>query len=148
MKKKFDDIFAATKYTKALETIRKLKNDLAGELKEKKADHNLFKERAETAANLKQQAARAQDKKQEIEERIRAAQEREQQMDEDLKALHATYQKIRTIADQVKARAASPASSCCQLRVGVEGRDPPCLLSSPRLGCCALAPAAPSSNAL
>ena len=29
LKKKFDDIFAATKYTKALETIRKLKTDQA-----------------------------------------------------------------------------------------------------------------------
>jgi hypothetical protein len=29
LKKRFDDIFAATKYTKALEAIRKLKTDQA-----------------------------------------------------------------------------------------------------------------------
>lgn len=105
LKKKFDDIFAATKYTKALETIRKLKNELAGELKEKKADHNLLKERQETAATLKKQVANATQRKGDIEERIRKAQEREQELDAELGQLHAKAAKIRGIADQIKARA-------------------------------------------
>ena len=37
LKKKFDDIFAATKYTKALETIRKLKTEQAQGIRVRRA---------------------------------------------------------------------------------------------------------------
>jgi DNA repair exonuclease SbcCD ATPase subunit len=36
LKKKFDDIFASTRYTKALDVIKKQKKDLAQQLKEAK----------------------------------------------------------------------------------------------------------------
>lgn len=126
LKKKFDDIFAATKYTKALETIRKLKNEMASELKEKKGEHSLLKERTETAATLKKQVGHATEKKAEIEERIRAAQAREAELDEEMKALDATYNKIKNLADQMKARrrrdGGSPVGSFALLRLSPRSR--------------------------
>jgi DNA repair exonuclease SbcCD ATPase subunit len=47
LKKKFDDIFSATRYTKALEAIRKLKSEQTAQIKE----HKLKLETLETRAN-------------------------------------------------------------------------------------------------
>jgi DNA repair protein RAD50 len=42
LKSKFDDIFAATKYTKALDAFRKLKAEKAAELKVRRPWFELF----------------------------------------------------------------------------------------------------------
>ena len=73
LKKKFDDIFAATRYTKALEAIAKLKKDKSVDVKEKKAQLETLKAHKETAARLRQQMAEAADRKRELEAEIAAA---------------------------------------------------------------------------
>jgi DNA repair protein RAD50 len=53
LKKRFDDIFAATKYTKALEAIRKLKTEQAGRIKEMKPTLDKLKNLKDQAHKLK-----------------------------------------------------------------------------------------------
>ncbi|GAX75467.1 hypothetical protein CEUSTIGMA_g2910.t1 [Chlamydomonas eustigma] len=55
LKEKFDDIFSATKYTKALEALRKLKADKASEVKLLKAKLETIKTQRDTAMRLKKE---------------------------------------------------------------------------------------------
>ena len=57
LKKKFDDIFAATKYTKALDALRKLRTDKGGEVKEMKLRLEHLKTHRDTAAELRAKIA-------------------------------------------------------------------------------------------
>ena len=52
LKKKFDDIFSATKYTKALEHIRKLRVEQVGEIKDAKAKCEMLRVRKDHAVKL------------------------------------------------------------------------------------------------
>ena len=52
LKKKFDDIFSATKYTKALEHIRKLRVEQVGEIKDAKVKCEMLRVRKDHAVNL------------------------------------------------------------------------------------------------
>ncbi len=63
LKKKFDDIFAATRYTKALETIKKFRKDQAQEVKE-------LKLKLETIAVHRQQAHKCADDEQRLQRRL------------------------------------------------------------------------------
>ncbi|PSC68536.1 DNA repair RAD50 [Micractinium conductrix] len=55
LKKKFDDIFAATKYTKALEVLRKLYTEKASEVKLMKANLEVTKTKKDQAQRLRQE---------------------------------------------------------------------------------------------
>ena len=52
LKKKFDDIFSATKYTKALEHIRKLRVEQVGEIKDAKAKCEMLRVRKDHVVKL------------------------------------------------------------------------------------------------
>lgn len=87
LKKKFDDIFAATKYTKALEVLRKLQTEKAQEVKEMrlKLDHaKTIKDQAQKLkAEIKSGGAKAAEYEQRIAElgaEIEAAQQRQDEL--------------------------------------------------------------------
>ena len=57
LKKRFEDIFAATKYTKALEAIRKLKTEQAGKIKEMRPTLDKLKNLKDQATKLRSDLA-------------------------------------------------------------------------------------------
>lgn len=57
LKAKFDDIFAATKYTKALEALRKLRAERAAELKEARLRLEHARTHLDAAARLRRRVA-------------------------------------------------------------------------------------------
>jgi DNA repair protein RAD50 len=56
LKKKFDDIFASTRYTKALDSIRKLKKEQTSQLKDYQGDLGALEAYRDTANKLKKDA--------------------------------------------------------------------------------------------
>jgi len=71
VKKRFDDIFAATKYTKALEEIKKLKNKQTTEAKEKRLQLETLKSYRDQAHRLTATVAESQQSIEAHEENIR-----------------------------------------------------------------------------
>lgn len=57
LKDRFDDIFAATRYTKALEAIFKLRKEKATEIKVMEADLKVIEANVETAHKVRKQSA-------------------------------------------------------------------------------------------
>ncbi|KAL4437341.1 hypothetical protein ABPG75_004480 [Micractinium tetrahymenae] len=87
LKKKFDDIFAATKYTKALEVLRKLQTEKAQEVKEMRLKLEHAKTIKDQAQKLKAEiesgsakAAEYQQRIAELEADINAAQQRQDEL--------------------------------------------------------------------
>lgn len=62
LKKKFDDIFSATRYTKALEVIKKLHKDQAQEIKTYKLQLENLQTKKDIAYKLREQISQAQEK--------------------------------------------------------------------------------------
>jgi DNA repair protein RAD50 len=59
LKKKFDDIFSATKYTKALDDLRKIRKEKVTDTQNKKKDLEVLKTHKDHAARLRTQIAEA-----------------------------------------------------------------------------------------
>ncbi|KAI7835827.1 hypothetical protein COHA_010280 [Chlorella ohadii] len=96
LKKKFDDIFAATKYTKALEALRKLRTEKAQEVKE-------LKLKLEHTKTLKDQAAKLRGEEKQGRARLRELQEQIGRLDRDSEEastrLRELATQLNTIAD-------------------------------------------------
>lgn len=72
LKKKFDDIFAATRYTKALESIKNVRKDLAGELKMEQQKLDFLRSDLDKANKLRYNRESTQDRIKEAEGQIRS----------------------------------------------------------------------------
>ena len=72
LKKKFDDIFAATRYTKALESIRSVRKDLAGKLKLEQQKLDFLRGDLDKANKLRHNRESTQNRIREGEEQIRS----------------------------------------------------------------------------
>ena len=70
LKKKFDDIFAATKYTKALDDLRKLRKKTVQDVKEMKLKLETVKEKKDQAARLRLTVAEGRDRTEKFEKEI------------------------------------------------------------------------------
>ena len=72
LKKKFDDIFAATRYTKALESIKNVRKDLAGELKMEQQKLDFLRSDLDKANKLRHNGESTQERIKEAEDQIRS----------------------------------------------------------------------------
>ncbi|ORY43318.1 hypothetical protein BCR33DRAFT_738609 [Rhizoclosmatium globosum] len=105
LKKKFDEIFASTRYTKALEAIKALRKDQTSQIK---VDQN---ELAHLKAN-RQRAETLMKDKEEVEEKIQVAKDRQIQLDEHeipeveakIQNLNREHQKLNDLIQNIQQR--------------------------------------------
>lgn len=96
LKDKFDDIFSATKYTKALEALRKLRTEKVAEVKLMKANLETLRTHRDQALRLKREVLEGQDRASELEGKIR---EIESQVQVKQDAMEVIERKMRSISD-------------------------------------------------
>ncbi|KIZ02464.1 DNA repair protein RAD50 [Monoraphidium neglectum] len=100
LKSKFDDIFAATKYTKALDAFRKLKAEKAAELKDAKLKLETLKTQKDQAHKLRDTVARGRAAVQEGEAQILDLQNRIEAIVADMAGLDSQLEKLQGINEQ------------------------------------------------
>lgn len=96
LKKKFDDIFAATKYTKALEALRKLRTEKAQEVKELKLKLEHTKTLKDQAAKLRSEEKQGRARLRELQDQIGRLDTESQEASTRLRELGS---QLNTIAD-------------------------------------------------
>lgn len=101
VKKRFDDIFAATKYTKALEEIKKLKNKQTTEAKEKRLQLETLKSYRDQAHRLSATVAESEQSIKAHSDNINELQREIEQIDERMKALKDELEDILRKKEQV-----------------------------------------------
>ncbi|KAM0935845.1 putative DNA repair protein Rad50 [Dioscorea sansibarensis] len=101
LKKKFDDIFSATRYTKALEVIKKLHKDQAQEIKTYKLKLENLQTLKDAAYKLRESISQDQEKAESIMTQIKDLEENIHGV--ETKILHAenTLKEIRKLQDQI-----------------------------------------------
>eukprot|EP00854_Cymbomonas_tetramitiformis_P005673 gene5673-6858_t len=87
LKKKFDDIFSATRYTKALEAIRKLKTEQAQEIKENKLKIDTLQKDIDLAVRLRESIKEDQTKADVLKGTMEQASNSQKKLQEELKTL-------------------------------------------------------------
>lgn len=105
VKERFDSIFAATKYTKALEAIRKQRTEMANELKRLNESLKAAKQKKERADDYRQRERDAQRQADELQDEIRDLEAKisdaERQLNEAEKAFFAADEREKEL-DRVK----------------------------------------------
>lgn len=96
LKDKFDDIFSATKYTKALEALRKLRSEKQAEVKLMRVQLETLKSHRDQALKLKKDIADGQGRAVAFEEQMR---DLETQIQMKQEAMHAADQRINAIIE-------------------------------------------------
>ncbi|XP_019635818.1 PREDICTED: DNA repair protein RAD50-like [Branchiostoma belcheri] len=94
LKTKFDEIFSATRYIKALEAIRKLKLDQGHTIKEHQAEIKYLKQNKEKAAEIKEQQSQT-------EGRLAASKESIRQIRQELQPVEERIDKINAKANEI-----------------------------------------------
>ncbi|XP_070557933.1 DNA repair protein RAD50.L-like [Ptychodera flava] len=84
LKAKFDDIFAATRYIKALECIRKLRQEQGGTIREYQAEIKYLKQNKEKAAEIQENLSKSEARLEVTKETIRKLKEQLQPIEEKL----------------------------------------------------------------
>ncbi|KAK9807149.1 hypothetical protein WJX73_000402 [Symbiochloris irregularis] len=100
LKRNFDDIFAATKYTKALEALRKLRTEKVQEAKELKLKLAHLKTHKDTADGLKAEVQEGREKEASIVAQITSLDEQLRDKDGTIKGLAAILQQYRELGEQ------------------------------------------------
>ncbi|KAK9845385.1 hypothetical protein WJX81_005219 [Elliptochloris bilobata] len=100
LKKKFDDIFAATKYTKALEALRKLRTEKLQEAKEGKMMLEHLKTHRDNAARLHAEVANGERARTSLQADIRAADDDIARLRETLTALDGKLRHIAVLDEE------------------------------------------------
>lgn len=103
VKKRFDDIFAATKYTKALEEIKKLKNKQATEAKEKRLQLETLKSYRDQAHQLAATVAESEQSIRAHSDNISVLQKEIEKLDRETKVLKGELESILKKKEQVSA---------------------------------------------
>ena len=104
IKQRFDDIFAATKYTKALEDFKKLKNKQQTEAREKRLE-------LETLRNLRDQANLHKNTIKESEEANRAHSENISMLRRDIEVIDAEMESLRGELQQISLKKSKVSSN-------------------------------------
>ncbi|CAM9695145.1 unnamed protein product [Ascophyllum nodosum] len=100
VKKKFDDIFESARYTKALDTIKKTKQEYAAVVKDLKIDLAGLQERLRAAETLRDELEESQENYDKIRKEIERIDARTSELTETLTGLQATAEKIDLLQAQ------------------------------------------------
>ena len=102
LKKKFDDIFESARYSKALETIRKLKVEYGNKSKDVKADLEGLKAHMEAAKGFKEELEQVEGKRAAIERDVGELDEQERALDEEIGGYTRTLQRFERLEQHIK----------------------------------------------
>ncbi|KAI7751947.1 hypothetical protein M8C21_008269, partial [Ambrosia artemisiifolia] len=106
LKKKFDDIFSATKYTKALEVIKKLHKDQAQEIKLSQKDLEKLQLLKDAAYKLRQSITQDQEESERLGSKMQDLEQNIQNVDTKIRQTEATLKEFRRLQDQVAIKTA------------------------------------------
>ncbi|GJD12060.1 DNA repair protein RAD50 [Galdieria sulphuraria] len=102
LKEKFDEIFAATRYTKALDAIRKFKREKTAQLKQKATELDLCKEKVAQAEKLQNEYVQLESQENEVENSIAKLREELQTMESEKNELFEKTQKWNSLRSEVE----------------------------------------------
>ncbi|EOY05146.1 DNA repair-recombination protein (RAD50) isoform 1 [Theobroma cacao] len=106
LKKKFDDIFSATRYTKALEVIKKLHKDQAQEVKAYKLKLEHLQTLKDAAYKLRESIAQDQEKTESLKSQIQDLEKNIDNLDAKIHNAEATLKDLRKLEDQKSTKTA------------------------------------------
>ncbi|XP_074570260.1 DNA repair protein RAD50 [Curcuma longa] len=101
LKKKFDDIFSATRYTKALEAIKKLHKDQAQEIKTYKLKLENLQTLKDVAYKLRENIAQDQEKSESLKAQIKELERTVEGVENDILHAETTVKELRKLQDQI-----------------------------------------------
>ncbi|KAJ6298888.1 hypothetical protein OIU76_019949 [Salix suchowensis] len=106
LKKKFDDIFSATRYTKALEVIKKLHKDQAQEIKTYKLKLENLQTLKDAAYKLRESIGQDQEKTETLKVQIQELESNLQNLDAKIHHTEVTLKDMRKLQDQITIKTA------------------------------------------
>ncbi|XP_057959877.1 DNA repair protein RAD50 [Malania oleifera] len=106
LKKKFDDIFSATRYTKALEVIKKLHKDQAQEIKTYKLKLENLQTLKDAAYKLRENISQDEDKTKSLKSQIQELEKNIQNVDGNIHQTEITLKDLRKLQDQISTKTA------------------------------------------
>ncbi|KAI6693971.1 hypothetical protein NL676_021681 [Syzygium grande] len=106
LKKKFDDIFSATRYTKALEAIKKLHKDQAQEIKTYKLKLENLQTLKDAAYKLRESISQDQDKTESLKSQLQDLEESIQTVDAKIHHTEVTLKDLRKLQEQIATKTA------------------------------------------
>ncbi|OVA03774.1 DNA repair protein Rad50 [Macleaya cordata] len=104
LKKKFDDIFSATRYTKALEVIKKLHKDQNQEIKTYKLKLENLQTLKDAAYKLRESIAQDQEKTQSLKTQIQDLERNIQKVETKIQQTETTLKDLRNLQDQISTK--------------------------------------------
>lgn len=106
LKKKFDDIFSATRYTKALEVIKKLHKDQAQEIKLSQKDLEKLQLLKDAAFKLRQSITQDQEESERLGGKVQDLEQSIQDVDTKIRQTEATLKELRKLQGNVATKTA------------------------------------------
>ncbi|KAK5841115.1 DNA repair RAD50 -like protein [Gossypium arboreum] len=106
LKKKFDDIFSATRYTKALEVIKKLHKDQAQEIKAYKLKLEHLQTLKDAAYKHRESIAQDQEKTESLKSQIQVLEKNIEDLDAKIHNAELTLKDLRKLEDQKSTKTA------------------------------------------
>ncbi|KAA8548368.1 hypothetical protein F0562_000052 [Nyssa sinensis] len=106
LKKKFDDIFSATRYTKALEVIKKLHKDQAQEIKTYKLKLENLQTLKDAAYKLRESISQDREKTETLKSQMQELERNIQNVDAKIHHTEATLKDLRKLQDQISTKTA------------------------------------------
>ncbi|XP_047335105.1 DNA repair protein RAD50 [Impatiens glandulifera] len=106
LKKKFDDIFSATRYTKALEVIKKLHKDQAQEIKMYKLKLENLQTLKDAAYKLRESISQDMEKTEALKSQIQELDTHIQNIDAKINQTEVTLKDLRQLQEQTRAKSA------------------------------------------
>ncbi|CAN1835318.1 DNA repair protein RAD50 [Linum perenne] len=107
LKKKFDDIFSATRYTKALEVIKKLHKDQAQEIKAYKLKLENLQTLKDSAYKLRESISQDQEKTESLKIQIQDLQSIKQNVDGRIQETKSKLEELRKLHEQISTKGAA-----------------------------------------
>ncbi|KAL2506407.1 DNA repair protein RAD50 [Abeliophyllum distichum] len=101
LKKKFDDIFSATRYTKALEVIKKLHKDQAQEIKTYKLKLENLQTLKDAAYKLRESIVQDQEKTETLKDQMQELEREIKNVDSKIHHTESTLKDMRKLQDQI-----------------------------------------------
>lgn len=106
LKKKFDDIFSATRYTKALEVIKKLHKEQAQEIKTYKLKLENLQTLKDAAYKLRESIAQDQEKTESVKCQVQRLDGSIQELDDKIHHAQETLKDLRKLQEQISTKTA------------------------------------------
>ncbi|KAM1036717.1 hypothetical protein ACFX2I_031552 [Malus domestica] len=106
LKKKFDDIFSATRYTKALEVIKKLHKDQAQEIKTYKLQLENLQTKKDIAYKLREQISQAQEKTKILKSEMQGLEGMIQDVNTKIQYTDTKLKDLKKLEDQISQKSA------------------------------------------